>query len=179
VIVNGSNAFTYTISKNNIFGHIVTPVNEILSIEKAEQEEGEPTCTKVESNVLTLSQGNLFYMSGISVNYVPLVSHAFLNNYSFENDNLEGHTRYFFANLSLKRYPQCLIAAKFLRSNQFYEMLGRKAIENLDLDISIKAFQMGKNLAMVLTLEPLLHENERDLLIGHIAMILGKYDLAQ
>lgn len=38
---------------------------------------------------------------------------------------------------------------------------------------------MGKNLAMVLTLEPLLHENEKDLLIGHVAMILGKYDLAQ
>lgn len=32
---------------------------------------------------------------------------------------------------------------------------------------------------MVLTIEPLLHENERDLLIGHIAMVLGKYDLAQ
>ena len=38
---------------------------------------------------------------------------------------------------------------------------------------------MGKSLAMVLTLGPRLHENERDLLIGHVAMILGKYDIAQ
>ena len=52
-------------------------------------------------------------------------------------------------------------------------------MENLDLDISLKSFQMGKNLAMVLTLEPLLHENEKDLLIGHVAMILGKFDIAQ
>jgi WD repeat-containing protein 19 len=32
---------------------------------------------------------------------------------------------------------------------------------------------------MVLTIQPLIHENERDLLIGHIAMVLGKYDIAQ
>jgi hypothetical protein len=32
---------------------------------------------------------------------------------------------------------------------------------------------------MVLTLEPLLHENEKNLLVGHVSMILGKYDLAQ
>lgn len=38
---------------------------------------------------------------------------------------------------------------------------------------------MGKNLAMVLTIQPLIHENERDLLIGHIAMVLGKYEIAQ
>ena len=38
---------------------------------------------------------------------------------------------------------------------------------------------MGKNLAMVLTVEPLIHENEKDLLIGHVAMILGHYELAQ
>ena len=43
----------------------------------------------------------------------------------------------------------------------------------------MKAFQMGKNLAMVLTIEPLLHQNEKNLLIGHVGMILGKYDFAQ
>jgi hypothetical protein len=32
VIVNGANAFSYVISRNNIFGNIVTPVNEILSL---------------------------------------------------------------------------------------------------------------------------------------------------
>lgn len=41
----------------------------------------------------------------------------------------------------------------------YYETLGKKALENLDLDIAIKAFQMGKNLAMVLTIEPLIHQN--------------------
>lgn len=34
----------------------------------------------------------------------------------------------------------------------FYDALGKKALENLDLDVAMKAFQMGKNLAMVLTI---------------------------
>jgi WD repeat-containing protein 19 len=135
--------------------------------------------TKVDKNLLTLSQGNLFSMTGISVGYVALTSHAFLYNYTFDNDTFEGHTRFFFANLALKRFQQCLVAAKSVKSPQFYEILGRKAMEHLDLDVSIKSYQMGKNLSMVLTLEPLLHENEKDLLVGHVAMILGKYDIAQ
>lgn len=32
VIINGASAFTYIVSKNNIFGNIVAPVNEILSL---------------------------------------------------------------------------------------------------------------------------------------------------
>lgn len=78
--------------------------------------------------MLTLSQGNIFFITGVTVSYLPLTSHAFLNNYSFDNDNLEGHTRYFFANLSLKRFQQCLTAAKYLRSAPFYDLLGKKAL---------------------------------------------------
>lgn len=126
-------AYSYVISKNNIFGNIVTPVREILAIEQVENEEGEPTSTRVEKNVLTLSQGFIFFMNGITISFVPLTSHAYFTNYSFENDTAEGHSRYFFANISLRRFQQALIAAKHLKSNQFYESLGHKALENLDL----------------------------------------------
>lgn len=118
-------------------------------------------------------------MAGGTINYVPLTSHAFMANYKYENDSQEGHYRFFFLNISLKRFTNCLIAAKYIKNSLYYESLGKKALENLDLDNSLKAFQMGKNLAMVLTIQPLIHENERDLLIGHIAMVLGKYDIAQ
>jgi len=84
--------------------------------------------TKVDKNVLTLSQGYLFSMAGISISYVPLTSHSFFNNYTFDNDTLEGHTRYFFASLALKRFQQCLVAAKCIKSPQFYEILGRKSM---------------------------------------------------
>ena len=87
VIINGTQAYSYVISKNNIFGNIVTPVNEILSIEHAENEDGEPTATKIEKNVLTLSHGFIFFMTGITVSFVPLTSHAYFANYSFEDDS--------------------------------------------------------------------------------------------
>ena len=155
--MNGTVAYSYVINKNNIFGHLVAPVHEILSLEKAESEEGEPFSTRIEKNALTLSLGNIYFMSGNTTSYTPLTSHAFLLNYPFQDDNDEGHTRYFFANLALKRYQNCLVAAKFLRENPFFDVLGRKSMENLDLDISLKAYQLSKNLAMVLTLEPLQH----------------------
>jgi WD repeat-containing protein 19 len=108
-----------------------------------------------------------------------LASHTFLENYKFENDSQEGHLRYFFQNLSLKRFSNALVAAKFLNIYNVYEGLARKALENLDLDIALKTFQMGKNLSMVLTIQSFIHENEKNLLIGNIAMVLGKYDIAQ
>ena len=43
-----------------------------------------------------------------------LASHAFLGSYRFESDSQEGHLRYFFQNISLKRFGNCLIAAKLL-----------------------------------------------------------------
>ena len=91
-----------------------------MSIDKVESEDGEPTNTRIEKNVLTLSHGFIFFMTGITVSFVPLTSHAYFSNYTFEDDSPEGHTRYFFANLSLKRFQQCLVAAKFLKSQQFY-----------------------------------------------------------
>ena len=179
VIISGNAAFSYVISRNNIFGNIVSPVYEILSYENVENEEGDAAMTKVEKNTICLSNGNIFYMSGGAINYVPLTSHAFLNNYKFQEDSFEGHSRYYFLNISLRRFQNSLLAAKYIKNQQCYDVLGTKALENLDLDTSLKSFQMGKNLAMVLTLEQLIHENERDLLIGHVAMVLGHYDLAQ
>lgn len=44
--------------------------------------------TKVDKNVLTLSQGCIFFMTAGVVNYVPLTSHSFLNNYQFDADSL-------------------------------------------------------------------------------------------
>jgi hypothetical protein len=35
--------------------------------------------------------------------------------------------------MSLKRFQQCIIAAKFLRAAPFYDLLGKKALENLEI----------------------------------------------
>ncbi len=81
-------------------------------------------------------------------------------------------------NISLSKFGDALFAAKFLQVQQLYDILGRKALEFLELDVALKAFQNAKNLSMVLTLQSFQHENEKNLLFGNIAMILGHYDLA-
>lgn len=83
MIINGNAAYSYIISRNNIFGNVVSPVYEILSSDNIDNEEGEPAMTRVEKNVLSLSNGNIFFLAGGAINYVPLTSHAFLSNYKF------------------------------------------------------------------------------------------------
>ena len=40
-------AYSYIISKSNIFGNVVSPMYEILSLDKVENEEGDPSMTRV------------------------------------------------------------------------------------------------------------------------------------
>jgi hypothetical protein len=40
VIINGNAAYSYIISRNNIFGNVVSPVYEILSSDNIDNEEG-------------------------------------------------------------------------------------------------------------------------------------------
>lgn len=71
--------------------------------------------TKVDKNILCLVAGNLYAIGqNGQVGVTGLSSHAFLSNYRFEGDSQEGHLRYFFQNLSLKRFANCLISAKLL-----------------------------------------------------------------
>lgn len=115
-------------------------------------EQGEATVTKIEDNILCLAQGSMFHLGGASISLTTLSSHTYLGHYKFEDDDSEGHSRYFFLGIALRRFNNSLIACKSLRNAHFCEALGKKALENLDLDTAMKAFQLGKNLAMVLSL---------------------------
>lgn len=46
-MINGNAAYSYIVSRNNIFGNVVSPVNEILSYENVDNEEGEPAMTRI------------------------------------------------------------------------------------------------------------------------------------
>lgn len=129
VILYGDKVYSYIINKNNIFGNVVQPVSEILAVEKVEHEDGEPCSTKVDKNILSLVGGHIYSMGQTGqIGLTVLTSHAFLGSYRFEADSQEGHLRYFFQNISLKRFGNCLIAAKFLDVELIYDALGRKAL---------------------------------------------------
>ena len=83
IIVSGNNAYSYVISKNNIFGNVVMPMNEILTLENVANEQGEPALTKIDDNIICLSQGHVFHLGGAAINMTILTSHAFLSHYKF------------------------------------------------------------------------------------------------
>lgn len=66
-----------------------------------------------------------------------------------------------------------------MNNPMLYDQLGRKALEYLELDLALQAFQLAKNLSMVLTIKSFSNENEKKVICGNVAMILGNYDSAQ
>lgn len=57
-----------------------------------------------------------------------LSSHTYLNHYKYEDDDVEGHSRFFFLGIALKRFNNSLIACKYLKNTHFCEALGKKAL---------------------------------------------------
>ena len=78
-------------------------------------------------------------------------------------------------------YKLCLDACKYLNENDqklYYERLGKEALNNLDIELAAEAFRYAKDISLVLTVEELKRETEKKVILGHIAAILGKDDLA-
>ena len=84
-------------------------------------------------------------------------------------------------NYLLGRYKLCIDACKYLNEDEqklYYEKLGKEALNNLDIELAAEAFRYAKDISLVLTVEELKRETEKKVILGHIAAILGKEDLA-
>lgn len=65
-----------------------------------------------------------------------------------------------------------------MKNLKVLDTLGRKCLENLELEVAIKAFQHAQNVSMVMMIQTFRHEKEKTLLFAYVAMILGQHDLA-
>lgn len=61
----------------------------------------------------------------------------------------------------------------------FFEALGKQCLKYMDLETAESAFQMCKNVGMVYSINSIKHEQEKNILMGHVASILFKHDIAQ
>jgi len=61
----------------------------------------------------------------------------------------------------------------------FFECLGKECLKHLELHFAETAFQMCKNVGMVYSIQGIKHETEKFILMGHVASILFKHDIAQ
>ncbi|EGR31945.1 WD repeat protein [Ichthyophthirius multifiliis] len=181
VTVENDKLLTFIINKNSINGTIIQPVQELLAIEQIKQP-GQPVLTILERGIkpIALTNGYLkcFTANG-TIAGQSLTSHSYLNNYKGAEDTEQGQYRYFLQNLQLHKYNNCLLAACILDNITLYNELGRRALEFVDLKVALKAFQLAGNLSMVMTIQSFLHVNEKNIIFGNVAMVLGMYDLAQ
>ncbi|KAF5840991.1 hypothetical protein DUNSADRAFT_14848 [Dunaliella salina] len=82
-----------------------------------------------------------------------------------------------------KRFSQCLKlcrlkaaweSAALLRNNDAWRQLGVVALEMLDVEMAIAAYRMQGDASMVLSLERVKHYEDKNLLAGHIIVLLDK-----
>ena len=110
-----------------------------------------------------------------------LTTHSYINSWRGAQETDEGHLRYFLQCLAIQRYHSCMDAARTcLRYSQvFFEALGKQCLKYIDLEAAEVAFQMCKNVGMVYSIQSIKNESEKFILMGHVASILFKHDLAQ
>lgn len=93
----------------------------------------------------------------------------------------ESHLRYFLQCLALQKYHNCIEVAKCCEkySKQLFDCLGKQCLKHLELAHAETAFQMCKNVGMVYSIQGIKHETEKLILMGHVASILFKHDIAE
>ena len=84
-------------------------------------------------------------------------------------------------NFNLQKFWNCLKAINFLteKTEDYYERLGREALRNCNIEVAEESFRKANNISLVLTVQSFKHEFEKNILLGHIASILGDENLAQ
>ena len=84
--------------------------------------------------------------------------------------------------MAIHRFSECFkIAAEVEEelSQQMYEALGKFALKSVELLHAENAFRLCKNVGMVYAINAIKDETEKFILMGHIASILHKHDVAQ
>lgn len=82
----------------------------------------------------------------------------------------------FLSNLALNRLTQ---AANLVTSQDQLKALANKALTLLDIEMAIRAYRLLNQPTVVLCLEKIRHIKEKNILLGHVSMMAGNFDVAQ
>lgn len=182
VTVDAKKMQTYLFKPLSLDGPQIIHLPEYLKLEEVEQNKaGIITYLDSDLKPLILKAGFVFSSAlsdGIRGQY--LQTHTTLNSWKGANESDEGHMRYFLQCLALQKYQNCIEVAKVCQkySSQLFDCLGKQCLKHLELPYAETAFQMCRNVGMVYTIKEIKHETEKLILMGHVASILFKHDLA-
>ncbi|CAG9314821.1 unnamed protein product [Blepharisma stoltei] len=182
VICEAEKVLAFLYSPVTLYGATIEPVRELLSVEDLDKNLRESvTIIEKGQKPVLLFNGILFCLSESQGNVKGnfLSSHTYLNQWRGRSDTPEGHYKFFLQNLSLKRFQQCFLVAEKLGGVKIPEVLGNLALQNLDLEVAERAYQISKNVGMVYAIKNMKHESEKQILLGNVALILHQHDLAQ
>jgi len=82
-------------------------------------------------------------------------------------------------NLALGRFTNGWAICDLLNAPEHWETLAKSALEKLEVDFAIRVYRHLRDVSMVWSLEDIKDIEDKKLLSGHIAMMLGDYQLAQ
>ena len=188
--INKSNttAYTFNIILNSLNGPYIRTLKELYYLEDLEEEKmkkAKPITTNIDNDCypFNLENGMLYYFNRAEKDVANQIldSHYWFYNWKKEGDSEDGHKKYYVQNYLLTNYKLCLDACKYLNEADqklYYEKLGKETLNNLDIELAAEAFRYAKDISLVLTVEELKRETEKKVILGHIAAILGKEDLA-
>lgn len=143
------------------------------------------------------------------IRYAVLSSHHWIYNWGGQVDKEDGHKKYFMQSYQLGKFWNCIDAAVLLSDKvegnednnnsdkntnelinnkeitvysdkrKYLDFLGKISLKYLDIDCAEESFRKGNNISLTLTVEKLRFEQEKKILLGHIAAILGEEDKAE
>ena len=174
---------TYLYVPLSLDGPAIIHLPEYLKLDEVDkQKPGIVTYIDNDMQPIVLKDGFVYSHAradGIRGQY--LTTHSYMNSWRGVNDTDEGNLRYFLQNLAAHRYNDCMEVARASQrfSQQFFEVVGKQCLKYIELDTAEIAFQMCKNVGMVYSIQSIKNETEKNILVGHIASILFKHEIAQ
>ncbi len=172
---------TYLYVQYSLEGSTVIHLPEFTTFEEIETHSaGNVTYIAPENQPVLLKNGYLFHHSKEGLKGMYLPTHSVIESWR-EDDPEEAHLRYYLQNIALNRFEACFKVAKLCvkYSAQLYEILGRECLKHLELGFAERAYQLCKNPGMVLAIQSIKSECEKFVLMGHMALLLHKHDMAE
>ncbi|XP_046853283.1 WD repeat-containing protein 19-like [Xenia sp. Carnegie-2017] len=81
--------------------------------------------------------------------------------------------------LALLRFHEAWAISQVIDNQDTWLELGRRALENLNIEVAIRVFQKLENVGIVVSLNEIKEIEDKNLLSGYVAMLMENYDLAQ
>ena len=141
-VIENQSVFTYVIQLNSLNGCQAHCVRSLLSIDEIDSS-NKVCITHLDKKVrgISFSNGYLNCMAQNGSMYgQQLLTHNLQNTYKYEDETNENHYRYFLQSLMLNRFKQCLYPASKLKSDELYDVLGKKCLQTLDLETALLSF---------------------------------------